>query len=82
MREQLALRGWATCVSWSRIGRACIYLERFLHFMVIGLVQGLYEQAFDGDKEVEWRLSEAGDLEMRITPLGIKVQGDHEGLNS
>lgn len=40
----------------------------FLHLIVVGLVQGLYELAFDIESKVDWELSEAGDLKIEVTP--------------
>jgi hypothetical protein len=39
-----------------------------LHLMVVGLVQGLYELAFDIESEVDWELSGGGHLEIEVTP--------------
>jgi hypothetical protein len=37
-------------------------------FMAVGMVQGLFEVAFDVCSHVEWLLSEKGDLEVKVTP--------------
>jgi|BarGraNGADG00312_2_1021985.scaffolds.fasta_scaffold15219_2 hypothetical protein len=40
-----------------------------MHLMVVGMIQGLYEIAFDKESSVEWELSEEGDLHADVTPL-------------
>ncbi|OGO05674.1 MAG: hypothetical protein A2Y60_02185 [Chloroflexi bacterium RBG_13_54_9] len=47
-----------------RIDNATAYL------MTAGMVQGLFEMAFDVESKVEWALSEDGNLEMEVNPLG------------
>ncbi len=71
-RTQLALRGLGNLREMKmgpeglllRIDNATAYL------MTAGMVQGLFEMAFDVESKVEWALSEDGNLEMEVNPLG------------
>ena len=77
-RTQLALRGLGNLREISmgargmrmRVDNAACYL------MTAGLAQGLFEMAFDMDSHVEWELSPEGDLDVEITPQGIKESVD------
>ena len=70
-RDQLALRGMGNLREFSmdrkgmrlRLDNVCMPL------MVLGMIQGLFEMAFDKESAVEWELSEGGDLRAEITPL-------------
>jgi hypothetical protein len=69
-RTQLALRGMGNLREIKidargmrmRIDNAANYL------MAAGMVQGLFEMAFDVDSYVEWSISDNGDLEVEVTP--------------
>jgi hypothetical protein len=69
-RTQLALRGLGNLREMSmepgglflRVDNAAGYL------MTVGMVQGLFELAFDVESRVEWALSEDGNLEVQINP--------------
>ena len=76
MRDQLALRGLGNiCELKSDRKRLHIRIENvFLHLIVVGLVQGLYEQAWDADSLVEWELSKEGVLEVEVYPLGTGME--------
>ncbi len=73
-RTQLALRGYGNLREISmgakgmrmRVDNAACYL------MTAGLAQGLFEMAFDVESYVEWELSQEGDLEVEVTPQGVK----------
>jgi hypothetical protein len=70
MRVQLALRGLGN-LKELKVGRrgVRVYLENAaLHLLGVGLTQGLFELAFGIESEVEWELSEEGDLEVEVTP--------------
>jgi len=72
MREQLALRGLGN-LRELRSNEKGLYFRvenAFLHLMVVGLVQGLYEMTFDVDTGLEWSFSDQGELEVSLTPLG------------
>lgn len=43
------------------------------HLMTIGMVQGLFETAFDVESFVDWELSEEGDLTVEVTPRSIRA---------
>jgi len=70
-RDQLALRGMGSLREFRmdprglhlRLDNAC------MHLVVLGMVQGLFELAFDKKSSVDWELSEEGDLQAEVTPL-------------
>jgi hypothetical protein len=72
-RAQLALRGMGNLREINmdsrgmhmRIDSAAGYL------LTVGMVQGLFEMALDVDSNVEWELSESGDLEVEIKPQAV-----------
>ena len=69
-RNQLALRGLGNLkeIKMGRKGaRACID-SPVMHLMVVGMIQGLFEMAFNTDSNVEWELSEESDLRIEVTP--------------
>lgn len=70
MREQLALRGLGnlTDLKSSQKGLYFRVENAFLHLMVVGLVQGLYETTYDVDTHLEWDFSDQGVLEVSLTP--------------
>ncbi len=72
MREELALRGMGYLreLKMSRKGVRCRIENESLHLIVAGLTQGLYEMAFDLESEVEWELTQDGDLEIEVFPRG------------
>ena len=72
MREQLAMRGLGNlCELKSNEKGLYFRIENaFLHLMVVGLVQGLYEMTYDVDTHLEWNFSEEGELEVSVTPVG------------
>lgn len=76
MRDQLALRGLGNIreLKSDRKGLHIRIENIFMHLMVVGLVQGLYEQAWDTDSLVEWELSKEGDLEVEVYPLGTGME--------
>jgi hypothetical protein len=72
-RTQLALRGMGN-LREIRIGAngMCMRVDNAADYlMAVGLAQGLFEMAFDVDSNVEWELSEEGDLEVEVTPKSI-----------
>jgi hypothetical protein len=38
------------------------------HLLTVGMVQGLFEMAFDVTSSVDWALSEDGNLEVQASP--------------
>lgn len=71
MRDQLALRGLGNLTEL-RSNQKGLYFRiqnAFLHLMVVGLVQGLYEMTYDVDTHLEWSFSEDGELEVSLTPV-------------
>jgi hypothetical protein len=70
MRRQVALRGLGNLkeLKMGRRGvRLCIE-NVALPLLVVGLTQGTFEKAFDVNSEVEWELSEDGDLNIEVIP--------------
>jgi hypothetical protein len=73
-RTQLALRGLGD-LQEIKIGAKGLHMHidnAAVHLMIVGLAQGLFEMAFDVDSQVEWELSEEGDLEVAVVPRRIK----------
>lgn len=75
LRTQFALRGLGN-LKEIKMGRKGVHVRldnSTLHLMVVGLVQGLFELAFDIDSDVEWEFAENGDLDLEVTPQRIMV---------
>lgn len=70
MREQLALRGLGNLTDLKSDHKGLYFRieNAFLHLMVVGLVQGLYELTYDVDTHLEWDFSDQGVLEISLTP--------------
>jgi hypothetical protein len=70
LREQLALRGLG-CLRELETGEKGLSMRldnAVLHLIVVGIVQGLYEQAWDIDSRVDWEYSEDGVLHIEVIP--------------
>ena len=70
MRDYFALRGLGD-LREIKIGRKGISLRldnAGLHLMLVGMVQGIFEMAFDVESSVEWGLSGEGDLTVEVSP--------------
>lgn len=69
-RDHLALRGLGSLreIKMGTKGLQARIGNSIMHLMVVGLVQGIFEMAFDVDSFVEWELSEEGDLAMEVAP--------------
>jgi hypothetical protein len=69
-REHLALRGLGNLreIKMGRAGLRVHIRNSTIHLLVVGLVQGIFEMAFDVNSYVEWELSEEGDLTVEVTP--------------
>lgn len=39
------------------------------YYMIVGMVQGLFELTFDKESTVKWELSKEGDLQVEVIPL-------------
>jgi hypothetical protein len=76
MREQLAVRGLGNILELKSNEKGLtIRIENsFLHLMVVGLVQGLYEHAFDVDTHLQWDLSDDSELNVMVTPLDFSFE--------
>lgn len=67
-REQLALRGLGD-LREIRLEEGTLRMtlrNAALHLLMVGLMQGYYESVTGQDSEVEWELSEEGDLELEV----------------
>jgi hypothetical protein len=69
-RTQLALRGLGN-LQEIKMGAAGVFMRidnAAGYLMTVGMVQGLFEMAFDVESNVEWALSDEGNLEVEINP--------------
>jgi hypothetical protein len=69
-RTQLALRGLGN-LQEIRMGPPGVFMRinnATGHLLTVGMVQGLYEMAFDVASSVDWALSEDGNLEVQVSP--------------
>lgn len=70
-RSQLALEGLGN-LRRLEIGRRGLSMRldnASLHLIGTGIMQGIFDAAFDTNSRVEWELSEKGDLEIEVTPV-------------
>lgn len=72
LRTQLGLRGLGNLkeMKLEKKGTRVCLESSTLHLLIVGLFQGLYEVNFGIDSNVEWELSEEGELELEVTPRG------------
>jgi hypothetical protein len=70
MRMQMALRGLGNLreLKMGKKGVRARIENIALPLLAVGSTQGLYEKAFDIDSDVEWELTEDGDLEVEVFP--------------
>lgn len=70
LRNQLALRGLGNLKAFKVDKRgAFLSLDNAcMHLILAGLIQGNFELAFDVDSDIEWELTEEGDLDLEVTP--------------
>ncbi len=69
-RTQLALRGLGNLRD-IKIGPPGLVMRidnAAGHLMTVGMVQGLFEMAFDVESNVEWALSDKGNLQVEVKP--------------
>lgn len=71
MRAQFALRGLGNLreLEMGRKGVRLLIENAALSLLTVGSTQGLFEKAFRTESEVEWELSEDGDLAIEVIPL-------------
>jgi hypothetical protein len=76
-RTQLALRGLGNLkeINVRRKGVRMIVDNCVLPLLIAGMMQGVFEKAFDIDSSIEWELSEEGRLEVQIIPSATKAEG-------
>lgn len=72
-RTQLALRGMGNLqeISMDSRGMHLRVDSAAVHLLTVGMVQGLFEMAFDMPSDVEWELSDGGDLEVEVRPRKV-----------
>jgi hypothetical protein len=70
-RTQFALRGLGNMreIKMNPKGLFMRLENTTLHLMIVGMIQGIFEMAFDVESTVGWRLSEEGDLEVEVFPI-------------
>jgi hypothetical protein len=69
-RTQLALRGLGN-LREIRMGPPGLFMRisnAAGHLLTVGMVQGLFEMAFDVESNVDWALSGNGNLEVQVSP--------------
>jgi hypothetical protein len=77
-RTQLALRGMGN-LKELQIGKRGVYMRlenAAIHLMIVGMLQGLFEMALDVESNVDWFLTEEGDLDVEIRPKAIMESMD------
>jgi len=69
-RTQLALRGLGNLkdLKASKKGLRMRLDNATLHLMIMGMMQGIFDSAFDTDSTVEWELSDDQQLQLEVTP--------------
>jgi hypothetical protein len=72
-RTQLALRGFGNLreMKISPKGLQMSIDNAACYLMTVGLAQGLFEAAFDLESQVDWQVSENGDLRVEVSPTGV-----------
>jgi hypothetical protein len=72
-RAQLALRGMGNLREISMgVGGMRIRIDNAAgHLLIVGMAQGLFEMALDVGSNVEWELTEDGNLEVEVRPKAI-----------
>ncbi len=73
-RTQLALRGMGNLkeIDLTRKGVHMSIDNAVLPLLVVGMIQGVFEMAFDVESNVEWELSEEGNLLVHVTPSATR----------
>lgn len=71
LKFQLALRGIGLLTEFeeSAEGLRLFMPNVAVPLMVVGLAQGLFESRHETESEVEWRVGERGELEVRVTAV-------------
>ncbi|MEJ5186659.1 MAG: hypothetical protein WHT46_06225 [Candidatus Geothermincolales bacterium] len=76
VRDQLALRGLGELKNY-KAGKEGVYIKvanPALHLMLVGMVQGGYEKAYDIQSDVDWELSESGELTIEVKKRKVQVE--------
>jgi hypothetical protein len=70
LRTQLALRGLGNLreIKMGTEGMSVRIDNVACHLMLTGIVQGLFEMALDVESDVDWEVSENGDLQVEVLP--------------
>jgi hypothetical protein len=74
-REALALRGCGNLrrFDMKRMGLSVRLDNAAMHLVMVGMLQGYYEIVHGGDSQVDWQVSDTGDLEMEVTPTTATI---------
>ncbi len=77
-RTQLALRGLGNLkeIDVRRKGAGLLIENAVLPLMIVGMMQGVFEMAFNLESEVDWEYTDQCDLRMKITPRSVRSQVD------
>lgn len=70
-RTQIALRGLGNLkdIDIRRKGMTMRVENAVLPLMIVGMMQGVFEMAFDVDSHVDWEISEEGNLSLEVVAL-------------
>lgn len=78
-RTWLALRGWGNLCNLE-VGSQGLSMKldnATMHLLIVGMMQGIFDAAFDTDTRVEWEMSEERELELEVKPLAsLTYMGD------
>ncbi len=69
-RTQLALRGLGNLKDLN-VGKKGLRMRldnATLHLVIVGMMQGMFDTAFNSDSTVEWELSDDQQLQLKVTP--------------
>jgi hypothetical protein len=77
-RTQLALRGLGNLkeIDVRRKGAGLLIENAVLPLMIVGMMQGVFEMAFDLESDVDWEYTDQRDLRMEISPRSVMSQVD------
>lgn len=81
-RAQLALRGLGNLkeLNMRRKGARMRLENAVIPLMIVGMMQGVFELAFDVASGVEWEYSDDGSLEIEIAPLNPEKKTSESSL--
>jgi len=81
LRTQLALRGMGNLQEMKMSPRRLLMRINNAsgYYMIVGMVQGLFELTFDKESTVKWELSKEGDLQVEVIPSSKKYSYAEKG---